>query len=69
MTRLTEARVQAPDATLDEEVIFLTDSLADLQTRETTCTSKPLSTDRTKKSRGYRNRTQGRQWRGDAKPT
>ncbi len=69
LNRLTEALADAPDVTLDEEISFLTDSLADLEIRETTYLSKRLSTDRSKKSRGYRDRAQGGQWRTDGEPS
>ncbi len=65
VTSLTDAMVVAPDADLEEEIGFLTDSLLDLDRRDAEFTGKKLSADRTKKSRGFKGRTQGGE--GDGK--
>lgn len=62
---LSDAMALAPDPDLLEEIDFLTDSLMDLEHRDSGYTSRKLSSDRTKKSRGYRGRTQGGEFPSD----
>jgi Ca-activated chloride channel homolog len=62
MVSLTEATSLTPALELDEEIDFLTQSLRDLDRRDAMYTGKRLSADRTKKSRGYRDRKQGGEW-------
>ena len=67
MVSLTDATSLAPAPELDEEIDFLTQSLRDLDRRDAMYTGKKLSADRTKKSRGYRDRKQGGEWDKDGK--
>lgn len=59
---LMDATAMTPDPLLDEEINFLTGALDDLARRDADYTSRKLSSDRTKKSRGYRDRKQGGEW-------
>ena len=65
--RLTQALRDQPDADVQEEIRFLRRSLSDLDRGDPEYTSKSLSADRTKKSRGYRDRKQGGEWDKDGK--
>jgi Ca-activated chloride channel family protein len=62
MDSLTDATSLNPAPELDEEIDFLTATLHDLDRREAGYSSRKLSSDRAKKSRGYRDRKQGGEW-------
>lgn len=64
LTSLEQADQAASSPELRAEIEFMKDAIRDLEFREASYTSRKLSADRTKKSRGLRDRTQGGEWEG-----